>query len=162
MHNEEGSIIGNRWWPEMSPVISECAITSVGGFSNTVIRFNGWFPLLCSSPGVATLLADRSIHNSWEETDATTMASVHLNRERKQVWFTHWTVQSEEQVKLDGTIHCMVLKIKKRGSCGVDQTGSSPGWHKKGWAVDGCRGGGEEMKTPRGTNKNLFSLIVNV
>ena len=39
------------------------------GISNTVIRFNGWFPLLCVSPGVATRLTGCSIHNSWEETD---------------------------------------------------------------------------------------------
>lgn len=71
-------------WAQGASVIfpSGHTIISVGDTS-TVIRFNGSFHLLCSSPGEASLLIDGSIHNSWEETDAITTAGTLGQKERK-------------------------------------------------------------------------------
>lgn len=130
------------------------------GISNAAFRFNGWFPLLCSSPGVATLLTDCSIQNSWEETEASGLYTRPEREKKLHVWFTHWTVQLEEQAK-----HGVTTDFKK-GSCGVTRAlgwaGSVPGWHRK-WWMDGR--GVEEVKTPGagdGTDKGLFSQGVNV
>ena len=85
-------------------------------------------------------------------------------RERTlQVCCTHWTVGLEDHSSVGQPI--VNFFLKKRGSCGVttapDQTGSLPGRHRKGWVVDGW-GGWRSENTREGTDKDLFSLGVNV